>query len=402
MTSDRIFGAICALFIGCALLLPYVGGYPAAYVTMALILILSVWHYATPWRVPLDPGALLLLLAFGILAIVFAIGARPGTNDALFALNFVLFALYAPLTGALGRVARPGNALTVSWLALASALVALAIAAFQVGVLKDWRAAGFGSNPIPSATAALFLGFLALGGWALTAHRSRWLFLLGPVAGVGTVFLAGSRGPFIALPFLLIVVALFARLSRRAALMLAVLIAAEIALLSLLMPDMMLRFIAVGQAASELAAGQPVDADESSAIRSEMYSSGLRAFLDSPLIGHGWEHSITVAEQYAPGAWDGQKRHFHSDPIGFAASGGVLGLLAYVFALIAPLASVLASPRDGQFAARRYGVLILSVGFFTAGVVNLLFGFEFMTTFYIAIGAILVAWCRDETVGGRP
>lgn len=402
MIADRMFRAIAALFVAAALLLPYVGGYPAAYAVMVLILILSVWHYATPWRVPLDPGAVLLVAAFGILAIALALTARPGTGDVLFALNFLLFALYAPLTGALGRIARPGNALIVSWLSLASALVAFAVAIYQVGILGYFRATGIGSNPIPSGTLALFLGFLALGGWALASGPRRWLFLLGPVAGIGTVFLAGTRGPYLALPFLLLVAAFFARLSRRALLLLAVLIVAELGILCLTMPEMMLRFVAAGQVAGQLATGDDIDADGSSAVRMKMYSSGIQAFLDSPLIGHGWEHSVDVAERYAPDAWVSQKRHFHSDPVGLAASAGIAGLLAYVLALVAPFASVRASPRDSQYEARRYGVLVLSVGYLAAGAVNLLFGFEFTTTFYIAVAAILVAWCRDAPVGSRP
>jgi O-antigen ligase len=404
--ADRLFRAIAALFVGCSILLPYVGGYPAAYVVMILILVLSVWHYATPWRVPLDPGALLLLLAFGILAIVFAIDGRPGSTDYIFALNFILFALYAPLTGALGRVAKPGNTRVVAWLALACVLVAYVVAIVQIAIVRLPRAEGIASDAIHSAMVALLLGFIALMGWSTTTTGPGWrrhLLLLGPVLGIGTVLLSGSRGPLLVTPFLVLAALFLARLNLRAILATGLLIAVQLAAFFVLLPEHMQRFLAMGGVATELAAGAQVESDVSMAIRLKIYDASYRAFLESPWLGHGWAMKAPVAAKYAPGILpDINWAHLHSDIANFGVSAGVVGFVVLLMVLIAPLISVRSSPRDGQYPMRLYGTVILVLGYAVCGITNLLFGFEFTTTFYIAVAAILVAWCRDAPAGGRP
>jgi O-antigen ligase len=80
----------------------------------------------------------------------------------------------------------------------------------------------------------------------------------------------------------------------------------------------------------------------------------------------------------------------------------VVGLLAYLLVLIAPIAGALQSPRDSQFRSRLYGTLIVVVGFVCCGAINLMFGFELMTTLYVCFAAILLGYCRDRGAVGVP
>ena len=74
---------------------------------------------------------------------------------------------------------------------------------------------------------------------------------------------------------------------------------------------------------------------------------------------------------------------------------GLVGLVAYALVLAAPIVSAAKSPRDSQFSGRLFLALSLSVGFLCCGAVNLLFGFEFMTTMYVCFAAVFIGYCRD-------
>jgi O-antigen ligase len=97
------------------------------------------------------------------------------------------------------------------------------------------------------------------------------------------------------------------------------------------------------------------------------------------------------------GFGDPKVAHLHSDILNLGVSAGIMGLVAYVLVLLAPIVSAATSPRDSQFRARLYLALCLSLGFAFCGAVNLLFGFEFMTTLYVVFAAILIGYCRDTT-----
>ena len=70
-------------------------------------------------------------------------------------------------------------------------------------------------------------------------------------------------------------------------------------------------------------------------------------------------------------------------------------LKRHLLVLLAPVVSAVRSPRDAQFRARVFLALSLSAGFACCGAVNLLFGFEFMTTMYVVLAAIFIGYCRD-------
>lgn len=379
---------------GSALLLPYIGGFPAAYVTMALALLLLGWLAIA--RPPIEAGAegWLLLAGVALLTVVFVINGTPA-----YAANFLMLALVPLLVAAMRASARPGNATLVARLALAGVAIAAAVALYQVIVEGRPRAAGFGSDEIWSATAALVIGWLALIGLPGSAGRWRYLYLLGPVLGVLTVMLSGSRGPMLVVPILFGVA--FAMLKgHRVGLLVT---AAIIVALVYFWPDRS-RLASIATIGKELATGVPLS-DGSFDVRKALLDASWGAIKLSPWTGYGWSN---FAEATAPftGRLNWVDRsdafHLHSDALNFAVAGGVVGLLAYLAILMAPLAGAWRTPADTQQQARRLGAALLVATYAGCGLTNTFFGFEMHTVLFASLTAVLFGFCRDAPAEPKP
>jgi hypothetical protein len=151
-------GLVALLLVG-TLVSPYVGGAVTAYVLIGLSLLLIIWNLFRPPRFAVDAGSWMFVGAWALIAVAFMLTNRPGSSDYLLSVNFAMFALYPLLAAALQRFAGPNNSARIAILALAGSFVALVLGAVQVFVQHYGRAEGYASNPIPSATVALFLGF---------------------------------------------------------------------------------------------------------------------------------------------------------------------------------------------------------------------------------------------------
>ena len=395
-----ILNALAALLFAGAFLFPYVGGSVTAYVLVGLSILLILWNFFNPVRFAPDPGSWMFLIAWALIAIAFALTNLPGRKDFLLALNFAMFALYPLIAGALQRLAKPGNSAAVANLALVGSFVALALGSFQVFMQHYDRAEGYASNPIASATAALFLGFLSLLGLFSIKSTWRYIFLLGPIAGLITVLLAQSRGPLIALPALVVIALVMVPIRRALTVGAVAILIIAAGVLAVVKPSVFGRIESLPTIVEDLATGQPVpySVDGSGNIRYRILMGSLAAFKDSPWLGYGWYMKTPVVAKYIKdpvGFQDPRVAHLHSDILDLAVSGGIVGLIAYMLALLAPIVSAVTSPRDSQFKGRLFLALTLSVGFLCCGAVNLLFGFEFMTTMYVVLAAIFIGYCRD-------
>ncbi|UXN74143.1 O-antigen ligase family protein [Devosia sp. A8/3-2] len=146
------------------------------------------------------------------------------------------------------------------------------------------RRAGPVNNPIHLAALGLALGFVSLIGiWG--TGRLRAIFLLGPLLGIVTVYLTGSRGPTVAAAQMLLVAAAavcFSRLPTRTARRVVgsgmVIIAAIVVLFSV--TGVADELTPTGKILSLLRTG--VTSDTSTAERLIMYQSAFNAFLASP------------------------------------------------------------------------------------------------------------------------
>ena len=402
--GQLVLNGIVGLLLAGSFLFPYIGGAVTAYVLIGLCLLLVIWALLRAQRVQSDPGAWMFLLAWVLLALAYALTNRPGTLDMLSAFNFVLFALFPLLHAALQRFAEPGNLAKVAVLSLAGTIVAFLVALAQVTIGHFDRAEGFASNPIKAGTVALFLGFFSLAGFfAPSLRRWRYGFLIGPVLGIAVVLMAGSRGPLLALPALVLVALILLPIRRAVSIgaVAAVILVAGGAYL--VKPALFGRIQTLPAMLSDLVTGHPITeaTDGSGNVRYAILVGSIAAFERSPWLGYGWYMKAPVVARYTPinvGFGDPKTAHLHSDILNFGVSAGIVGLVAYLLAIFAPIASAATSPRDSQFAGRLFLSLGLSLGYLSCGVVNLLFGFEFLTTLYVCWAMLFLGYCRDRSV----
>lgn len=384
-------GLTAAIIVG-ALVLPYPGGYPLAYLLIVASLLLCLWLLPARVAPALEPAGWLFVAALALIAIAFV-----ANDDLALAANFAMFAVFAPLVTALSRNAGPDNAMHVARLALLGAAVAMGIAGWEVFGLGQGRAAGFGSDPIWSAQIAVVLGFLALIGLPRAAGIWRLLFWLGPLFGTITALLAGSRGALLAVPIVLAAALLLTRRWLAALPIAAAIGVLAVAVIGAIYPASLTRLASFAVIGGELASGGAVT-EISSGQRLAFYQSAISAFLAQPLFGYGWEGKIAAIVPYLEdgGAMLAEgHHHLHSDILDFGVSGGLFGLLAYALVIAAPMAGALASERDSQYRSRLLGTTVLSVGYFVFGLTYLTFGYEFHTTLYVCLAAILLGFCRD-------
>ena len=220
---------------------------------------------------------------------------------------------------------------------------------------------------------------------------------------IGVCLLSGSRGPLLASLALLAVVAAFSSRRWWVVPMASVIgLAAAWAVLNHFWPAELQRVYSLGDISQALSSGSAIG-EVSAGTRQAFYSASWEAFQHSPWIGYGWANKMQAIVPYLPGdgaALVAPHRHLHSDLLDFAVSGGVVGLIVYGLLLAAPIIGAYRSVRDGQRRARLLGVILLAVCYFACGLTYLMFGYEFHTTLFVCLAAILLGYCRDAPSAG--
>lgn len=399
-------GALRYVILAMVLVVPsFLGAGMAYFVMVVSLAFLVACAIRKPTRLRPEGAGTLFLLAYGLYFVATCVVAIA--NDRLgelaFALNLIALALFVPLHSLMAGGARPGNALLLANLALVGSIFCLVLASLEVGLLEVERAGVSTGDVIRFGATALILGFLALIGLRETRSAWRWLYLLGPAAGLLTVVLSGSRGPLVAVPFMAAAAALLLMPSRRHAVI--AILGAIAAFAALLLSAETLGLERLGsllEIGREILQGER-PADAATGIRMSIYRAGIAAFLESPWIGYGWSQ-ITIAPQ----PWFDDPvplkaySHLHNDLLNFLVAIGVTGAVCYGLTIAAPLAGAAAGPNDGQRRARLYGVTVLCLAYFIGGQSSLMFGFEYQTVLYVAIAAILLGFCRDGAPDRSP
>lgn len=359
-------------------------------VIMGLGIIVLFLRPAT--RPALRHVAVVLPLTAGL---VLTVALLPTARSALHVLAVLVLAplyLVGPHSAVLQRLGHRLTPTLIASFALAGASAAALIAAFDVLALGYGRGGASVNNPIHLADLALMLGFAALMGLS-SAHRWRVIFLAGPFMALMAVWFSGSRGPLLAFGVMLVTggsVLAFQYLSRQRA-MAVILIGGLVlstASVGVLSTGIAGRMADVGQLGS-MASGQSADA--SVAERLYLYRSAFNAFLASPIYGHGLIDYTQSAARYAPPgpSWP-PSGHLHNDIADFAVIGGSLGLLAYALLLVAPLVAGLSTQGRWRKPAIYLGS-VASIGYFSMGLTNAMFGILTQTTLYAIVLSLIVS-----------
>ena len=387
---------IIALMVPLAGAFGNVGPYIVALICIAVTLLLLVQgKLVVTYRQPL---AALLLAAFAVLAACFVITAEAA-GDAVYAFNFVMLLLAGPLLFAMMQGAGELNVRRFAWLAFAGASIALCLVVYsrsQGGTRGD----GITLNPNRMANTAVLFGFLALSGLFARGGRERWLLLAAPAVGLAVTFVTESRGPLVAAVFMLPIAVGFGlqllprrfRLAAAAGALILVALGGVVVLSQE-------RFARLPLIVSDMLSGSAVS-DNTANIRLTLYRAAVQAFQQSPWVGHGWDELMTAILPFMDEqgrAYAAKLPQLHNDVLDFAVAGGIVGVVAYLLLLAAPLVAAWRSPRDSQRVARLYGASVLVASYFGAGLTDLMFGFEYHTALYVVLAVILIGYCRDSS-----
>lgn len=348
-------------------------------------------------RVVRRPIVMLPLIGLAILAIAYMLG--DGSINGLIGIVY-----FAPLLAIwpLATLAEDAPISTLPWLvaimALAGAAAACSLAISEVLATGTTRAGELVANPIHFADVVLLVGFLSTLGLFLVPTRWRFVFVLGPLLAVVAVVLSGTRGAVVAAAGMIAVAFVMAAVVKLISWkQLLVLVGAAVVVLAVGLIAGLGSMSGIQRVMADMrdvaASGLPQDA--STAERLMMYTGGFRAFLASPIFGHGPLHFVAAAMMEMNST--NTPPHLHNDLADFAASAGIMGLIAYGLFIAAPVLEM----RRGTRSMQSKGIIIvgttLIAGYVMMGLTNAMFGILTLTCSYAAIAVVIAAMCSDKT-----
>lgn len=390
------FASTLLIAIGAMILLPGYAAYIGAY-TAIVAAILAFLAYG--WReraVFFHPTSLAIAGAIMLVG-----GAVPfvyrGPQDLLGPV-LILPMLTTIALGALARPAKwvPSPAVFAS-ICLFGSLAALIGGVYEHFALGLYRP-GLGNNPIHYASLAAMSGCLAMVGVVSSYAPWRYLFLLGPVFGLGCAVVADSRGPMLgalvmsAVGMLALTVWLWQDRLFRIALLISVGLAAGVTVY--LMGSGNARVASIVQTGLDIFRFTGGSDD----IRAALYASALEILRTSPLVGVGLGQIMVTAETMFPNLVVGTGlENLHADWANFAAMGGTLGLFAWLLLLAAPLL-LLTERKALQKRSIALGAILLTTGQFALGASNATFGILPQTVIYAMALGYLLMWARRPSL----
>ena len=372
---------------------PGYAAYVGAYITMIVALVAFAiygWQERAAFRHPTSTAILaaILLITF-TLPFVY-----KGPTDLL----APIYILPMLTTIALGLLARPASWVpgprVFAALCMFAAGLALAGGAYEHFVMGVYRP-GMGNNPIHYATLAAMAGSLSIVGVVSGHSLWRYLFMLGPVLGIGATIVADSRGPMVGalamagVGLLTLTIWLWRESVFRLSLAAAVLIG--VSAVALLAGTGNQRVLGLAETALNIFRFTGGSDD----IRAALYISSLHALTESPLYGHGFgQLMLTVQAMFPEQPMAFTLENLHADWANLSVMAGVPGLLAYILLLAAPLLLLL-SPDVRQDKPILLGAILLTTGQLTLGVSNAMFGVLPQTMIYaVGTGYLLLLTLR--------
>lgn len=398
---------IAALLSGAAVLLavlawPFIGNL-AAYLSLGAFLpaVLIGFRLADCRRLISSSWIWLFLTGFALLSGSFVL--QPDQASIASIGDFAIFAVAPAIGLAVAPLARTRFALNhLAFLGLVAAVLAAAIGAYGLAQGLN-RVTAPNLSPIHFADFAMILGFMGLGLTLTAGSRWRWLALAGPVLGVVASVAAGTRSALLVGCALAALYALF--LMQRFALPLWQKIALPVFMVAVVILVFYLAHLAGHTRAFEAvhaiwgALTGDLTGDSSTAYRIDMLRAGWRAFLDQPLVGHGWHQQLQAAMPYLPeDALRGYAReewgYIHNEPLSLAVAAGLPGVLAYCLFFAAPFAALGARPVAAVSPLATFLATSFAVGLVISGMTDVLFMVEITKVLLVLVAACLF-WLKE-------
>lgn len=307
-----------------------------------------------------------------------------------------------------------GFKLMYLWIGLVvGAVMSAGFALYQVAFLNMSRAGGI-TNPILFGNLALVMGCMSLAGLGWFKERANWQTVFPVVAllcGVLASVLSGSRGGWIAVPFIFILFLWYlkSKYSSRQVSMLASVVVLLFAVIYLVPQTKVGRHID-----RTIASLQKYEVSEASfnkretsvGARFEMWHASWKMFLDNPLVGVGWGH---YQEQAGLQVDQGLRHklvkkfdHPHSEYFAVLAQAGIIGFVALMLLFSIPARLFIKYIKYGKTPDTKrlaLGGLVLIVAYMAFGVSEVMLyrsrSVNFFA-FYLAVFMAGIYWQEKE------
>ncbi|MCF4097314.1 O-antigen ligase family protein [Maritalea mediterranea] len=371
----------------------------AAALIMALIWLLALGWQRETWRALPRFQQVWLASGLGFFAL-FAITART-PHDLIYGFNTFAFVLAIGVFAFARRWLTPRHLIFLSSATFLGLLIGAGWAFYQhhqLGVPRTTAYVGGGSNLV--ARVALMLYFFSLLPLFM-AKPLRWWWGVAALsfpAAMLIVIYSGSRGTLLVTPLMVMVPLIFtlpasAFKSARAYLVLSIVLALACSAAYYLDPNNL-----VSQALSRIQTvldGEGMDS--STRLRFEMWQVAFAHLTEHPIVGTGWHSFVTATEGHELYTYAERAGffNFHSDLGNFAVAGGMIGLLLYLFLLLAPLLFWQTPHAHPYFRVRLAWALSMPVLFLGLGLTDMVIGFDYPTMFY-AFSFALVWGCTNR------
>ncbi|UVW28124.1 O-antigen ligase [Massilia sp. H6] len=405
MPMQRGIGVLVFLFPFFSLITPSGIGFSSlVFLLVALCVPRKAWRALAPhWR---DIRWVVAAFAFNLLLAVVWVLVRPETGlDYLDNPSRMLFGLSA---AALVVLARPPRA-TLWWGVIMGAVCALPFIAYQRIVLAMERPGGW-LNAITFGDIALCLALVALAAAIDYRHSTRKAIApaLGAVAGLAGCVMTGTRGGWIALALAALLFLTYAHLLRSRRLRLLLVGSFALFASTFFIPATGLQQ-RVGQGVSDVRTWlDGGSAFSNVGMRLELWKAAGFLIQERPLVGRD---PTTLRTELSRLAAEGKVQdvitpaeHLHNDALQALATGGVVGLLAWLGILAAPFAFFARMLGRGaqagmpQFAPALAGMLVV-LSYFSFGLTEVIFWSLKGSMFYALMVFLLMGFClnaRDE------
>ncbi|MCZ0737593.1 O-antigen ligase family protein [Phreatobacter sp. AB_2022a] len=275
----------------------------------------------------------------------------------------------------------------------AGAISALIFASIEAFVFGRSRPTAGMANAIPFGDVAILAAGLSLIGFSRLSRLHKVFAIVASAAGLGACLLSQTRGALLALPLIVLAlgVYLWPIIRRRTGMTVLALMLVGAAVGGLgLIAKVSDRFV---ELRSSLADGEAMNSrDPSTAHRAILWTYGAEAFLSRPVLGYGSQNAVSEVRRRA--AKDGfdvpPYRHLHNEFITTAVGRGLIGLIALIAVLAAPIIIAVGSVRDDRYRDRVAFAIMLSGGYAIFGMTNLIFSHDQMNTVFMSAYVVLL------------
>jgi O-antigen ligase len=260
------------------------------------------------------------------------------------------------------------------------------VALIQVLLFKLGRAEAGMGNPIPYGNISLLAGMMSLIGLERLTRRLQMVAVLAAVSGLAGCLLSETRGAFLILPMIPVVLVLtywpsFLKNRRSMIGALLALVVGMGALVVFLSYQPRFQNFAFSLSSYDRA----LASERSIADRALMLRYGYDATLDRPWLGYGTQNRVleVMSRAKAAGKDLHSYTHLHNEFLNNLVGKGLIGLITLLLLLAAPLIVLKGSDSDPQYRARRVFALLLVGGYIAFGMSAIVFGHDLLNTFYV-------------------